>query len=320
MIKFKLIYMKHLKLFSENQLRDAFLNSSDYIEPHVSYVLNGGVRYNKPSLDNYIRLYVDGDNVKIKPFLNKQNNRIGEEVLLQRGWNTLDCDSDYQYSFTTLLQGNNSKLITEIDMTHFKGDIIGNKMLYNTSISSITIPRTVKTIYNQAFEKTNIQTVFIPNTLERIIGIAFGYCPNLTEVVFETGSHAELGYAIFYHNPLLRRVVLPTNLVKLERLLFSDCPSLSEVIMPNNVERIEYDVFSLCTSLEKLTLPSTIKYIDRSVNRSNLSLTILAKEPPTIKSSWQIKEVLVPRESVDAYKNATNGWEQYKDLIKPIEE
>lgn len=42
MIKFKLIYMKHLKLFSENQLRDAFLNSSDYIEPHVSYVLNGG--------------------------------------------------------------------------------------------------------------------------------------------------------------------------------------------------------------------------------------------------------------------------------------
>ena len=34
--------MKHLKLFSENQLRDAFLNSSDYIEPHVSYVLNGG--------------------------------------------------------------------------------------------------------------------------------------------------------------------------------------------------------------------------------------------------------------------------------------
>lgn len=313
--------MKHLKLFAEKSVSDAFLNSSDYIEPHVSYVLNGNVSYNKPSLNNYIRLYVDGEGVKIKPFLNKQNNRLSEkEVLLQRGWNTLDCDSEYQYSFTTLLQGNNSKLITEIDMTHFKGDVIGNKMLYNTSISSITIPRTVKTIYNQAFEKTNIQTVFIPNTLERIIATAFGYCPNLTEVVFETGSHADLGYAVFYHSPLLRRVVLPGGLVTLSRYLFSYCTSLSEVIIPTNLERIENDVFSMCTSLETLTLPATIKYISASTNRSNLSLTILAKEPPTIERNWHFKEVLVPRDSVDAYKNATNGWEQYKDLIKPIED
>lgn len=283
--------------------------------------MGGGVRYNKPSLDNYIRLYVDGDNVKIKPFLNKQNNRIGEEVLLQRGWNTLDCDSEYQYSFTTLLQGNNSKLITEIDMTHFTGDVIGNKMLYRTSISSITIPRTVKTIFNQAFEDTNIQTVFVPNTLERITGTAFGRCTKLTEVVFESGSHAELGNGTFYYDPLLRRVVLPTNLVTLSRLLFSDCPSLSEVIIPTNLERIENDVFSMCPSLETLTLPATIKYISRSTtHRSNLSLTILAKEPPTIERGWQFKEVLVPREAVDAYKNATNGWEAYKNLIKPIEE
>lgn len=34
--------MKHLKLFVEKSVSDAFLNSSDYIEPHVSYVLNGG--------------------------------------------------------------------------------------------------------------------------------------------------------------------------------------------------------------------------------------------------------------------------------------
>lgn len=322
MIKFKLIYMKHLKLFSENQLRDAFLNSSDYIEPHVSYVLNGGgVSYNKPVLNNYIRLYVDGDGVKIKPLLSDKNLKLSEEdVLLQKGWNILDCDGEFRYTFTTLLQGNNSKLITEIDMTHFTGDVIGNKMLYRTSISSITIPRTVKTIFNQAFEDTNIQTVFVPNTLERITGTAFGRCPKLTEVVFESGSHAELGKGTFYHSPLLRRVVLPTNLVTLSRLLFSDCPSLSEVIIPTNLERIENDVFSMCTSLETLTLPATIKYISRSTNRSNLSLTILAKEPPTIERGWQFKEILVPREAVDTYKNATNGWEAYKNLIKPIEE
>lgn len=311
--------MKHLKLFSENQLRDAFLNSSDYIEPHVSYVLNGGVRYNKQTLNNYIRLYVDGDDVKIRPLV--AMNRISEEeVLLQRGWNILDCNSEYQYTFTTLYSGGNGKLITEIDMSHFKGEVIANKMLYRTSISAITIPRTVKTIYNQAFEDTNIQTVFVPNTLERIIGTAFGRCPKLTEVVFESGSHAELGNGTFYHDPLLRRVVLPTNLVTLSRLLFSDCPSLSEVIIPTNLERIESDVFSVCTSLETLTLPATIKYISRSTNRSNLSLTILAKEPPTIERGWQFKEILVPREAVDTYKNATNGWEAYKNLIKPIEE
>jgi len=313
--------MKHLKLFSENSLREAFLNSSDYIEPHVSYVLNGGVRYNKQSLNNYIRLYVDGDGVKIRPLLSDKTFEYSEEeILLQSGWNILDCDGEYQYTFTTISTGNNSKLITEIDMTHFKGDVIGNKMLYTTSISAITIPRTVKTIFYQAFEDTNIQTVFVPNTLERITGTAFGYCPKLTEVVFESGSHAELGNGTFYHNPLLRRVVLPGELVTLNKVLFSDCPSLSEVIIPTNLEIIEPDVFSMCTSLETLTLPATIKHISRSINRSNLSLTILAKEPPKIERGWQFKEILVPRDSIDAYKNATNVWEQYKDLIKPIEE
>lgn len=316
--------MKHLKLFAEKTVSDQFLNSSDYIEPHVSYVLNGNVSYNKPVLNNYIRLYVDGDGVKIKPFVSEKNNSLSDkEVLLQRGWNTLDCDSEYQYSFTTALQGNNSKLITEIDMTHFTGNIIGNKMLYRTSISSITIPRTVKTIFNQAFEGTNIQTAFVPNTLERITGTAFGYCPNLTEVVFETGSHAELGNGTFYHTPLLRRVVLPGNLVKLNRALFSDCPSLSEVTIPNNLEIIEDNVFAGCKDLENLTLPTTISQIYNNaflIRSSKLSLKILATTPPRIGFGNFFKEVLVPRESVDAYKNATNGWEQYKDLIKPIEE
>lgn len=232
----------------------------------------------------------------------------------------MDCNSEYQYTFTTLYSGGNSKLITEIDMSHFKGEVIGNKMMINTSISSITIPRTVKKILNQAFQNTNIQTVFVPNTLERIIGTAFAYCSKLTEVVFESGSHADVGYGTFGHSPLLRRVVLPGNLVELSKQLFAYCSSLSEVTMPNNLERIEDNVFSLCTSLETLTLPSTIKYIRTSYNRSNLSLTILAQEPPTIESGWQFKEVLVPRDSIDAYKNATNGWEKYKDLIKPIED
>ncbi len=51
--------------------------------------------------------------LRLNHFWINKNNRIGEEALPQRGWNTLDCDSEYQYSFTTY-QGN-SKLITEID-------------------------------------------------------------------------------------------------------------------------------------------------------------------------------------------------------------
>lgn len=286
--------------------------------------MGGGVRYNKPSLNNYIRVYVDGEGVKIKPLASDKRFEISEEeVLLQKGWNILDCDGEFRYTFTTISSGSNSKLITEIDMTHFTGNIIGNKMLYRTSISEITIPRTVKTIFNQAFEDTKIQTVFVPNTLERITGTAFGRCPNLTEVVFETGSHADLGNGTFYHSPLLKRVVLPGNLVRLNRALFSDCPSLSEVTIPNNLEIIEDNVFAGCKDLENLTLPTTISQIYTNaflIRPYKLSLKILATTPPQIGFGNFFKEVLVPRESVDAYKNATNGWEQYKDLIKPIEE
>lgn len=320
MIKFKLIYMKHLKLFSENSLREAFLNSSDYIEPHVSYVLNGGgVRYNKQSLNNYIRIYASGEDVKLLRFLNKENTQ-NEEVTLKSGWNVLDCNTDYEFSFGLY---RNSNLVTDIDMSHFKGDILGRGFMKSSSITSFTIPDTVKIIRNMAFDRVPLRSITISKNIELIQSSFLYYNQYIEEVVFPRDMNVVIERGSFTGMANLKRIVLPHKLETLEQSLLKGCVKLKEVILPENIKNIEPFVFQSCRELETLTLPTTIARIDNnaflSIN-SNFSLKILATTPPQIGFGNRCKEILVPREAVDAYKNATNGWEQYKDLIKPIEE
>lgn len=311
--------MKHLKLFSENQLRDVFLNSSDYVEPHVSYVLNGGVRYNKQSLDNYIRLYASGEGVQIARFLDKEN-RKNEIVTLKSGWNKLDCNSDYEFSFGL---AKNNNLITDIDMSHFKGDILGRGFMKGSSITSFTIPDTVRIIRNMAFDRVPLRSITISKNIELIQSSFLYNNQYIEEIVFPRDMNIILEKGSLAAIANLKSIVLPNKLESLERSLLKGCLKLKEVILPENLKYIETNVFEGCRELETLTLPTTIERISNDAfltQTTNLSIKLLATIPPQIGYYNRFKEILVPREVVDTYKNATNGWEQYKDLIKPIED
>lgn len=251
------------------------------------------------------------------PYLDKDNHKDGNEVTLKNGWNTLDCSSDYQFSFRLK---NNANLVTDIDMTHFQGDILGRSFMTNAGITSFTIPDTVRIIRNMAFQNVQLRSLEIPQNITLIQSSFLRNNNYIEEIIFPSGMNIILERGCLVNCAKLRHVILPDNMEVLERDMFKVCPKLKDITLSNNLERIELNAFTMCTSLETLTLPATIKYIAYSNNRSNLSLTILAKEPPTIESGWQFKEVLVPRDSINAYKNATNGWEQYKDFIKPIED
>lgn len=311
--------MKHLKIFTEKSVSDTFLNSSDYIEPHVSYVLNGGVSYNKPVLNNYIRLYTSGDGVKILRYLDKGNGK-NEIVTLKSGWNILDCNSEYEFSFG-LVENNN--LVTDIDMSHFKGDILGRSFLKGSSITSFTIPDTVKIIRNMAFDTVPLRSITISKYIEYIQSSFLYNNQYIEEVVFPRDMNIMLQRASFANIANLRRIVLPNKLENIEQYLLKNCIKLKEVILPENLKFIGSYAFVSCLELETLTLPATIARIDNNAfsnTNRNFYLKILATTPPQIGFDNRCKEILVPKESVDAYKNATNGWEAYKNLIKPIED
>ena len=88
------------------------------------------------------------------------------------------------------------------------------------SLSTVTIPKSIKTIGNRAFYCTSLKTVTIPNSVTEIKEGAFQYCSCLTSVF------------------------LPDNLRKVESYTFYNCP-LTSLVLPKNVEYIARTAFDL---------------------------------------------------------------------------
>jgi hypothetical protein len=99
----------------------------------------------------------------------------------------------------------------------------------------------------------------------------------------------------------LEKLELPDSITLIERYAFSGCSILKSVKMPrNNSLRLDNYVFGDCLSLREITLYET---------------------PPTVTDSSfdtrHLKTIWVPGESYDAYLQAPQFKDKYKDLLKP---
>jgi len=99
---------------------------------------------------------------------------------------------------------------------------IGSDAFHGSSITSITIPNTVKSIGRQAFIYCySLTSVIIPNSVTSMGGGAFWECTKLTSVTI-SNNVTSLWYT------------------------FQDCSSLTSVRIPNSVTRIRERSFSHC--------------------------------------------------------------------------
>ena len=122
----------------------------------------------------------------------------------------------------------------------------------------------------------------------------------------------------------IKTVLLPQQVDTIAKYEF--CGSqLSSVNIPENVTRIgKYAFYG--TQLTSVTIPEKVTYIGEDAFGSNgfnclETIYIHAKEPPTttraaISDNFKLK-IYVPKESVEAYKNA-EFWNIFKDRIYPM--
>lgn len=140
---------------------------------------------------------------------------------------------------------------------------ISNYAFYGCSMTSVTIPGSVKEIWPQAFaECTNLTSVhihdiaawcgikFIDNTANPLL-----YAHNLylngkkvTDLVIPNGVTSIERYAFYGLNDVTS-VKLPASLTKIGNNAFSCCNGLTEITIPNNVTSIEEGAFTLCSDL-----------------------------------------------------------------------
>lgn len=193
---------------------------------------------------------------------------------------------------------------------------------YNSRITEIILPETVKEIEGEAFyDCISLSSIYLPEGLISIGVGAFSMCSNLSSIKIPK-TVTSIGFRAFLWCQNLVSINIPEGVTSIEDQTFQHCLALASVTIPENVTIIKQDAFRECTSLESITIPKGVAAIQA---RAFLDCTRLAsvyvKAENCPEGSFEIfdgnaddRKIYVPMESVDAYKS-NEFWSEYADAI-----
>ncbi len=146
---------------------------------------------------------------------------------------------------------NNDEEVTSLDLSTFEGTSIGAEIQSFKYVTSVTLPATLTTINDGAFENfTNLETIDLSN-VTTIGSHAFNGCTSLEEITFVEGQ--TYGEAAFAGCTSLSEVDLKSNVGD---KMFEGCTILEEANFANTVTSIGKEAFKGCTSLDEIFAPS----------------------------------------------------------------
>ena len=143
-----------------------------------------------------------------------------------------------------------------------------------TGVTSISIPDSVTSIGNDAFENTKLlednckenQLVIIDNII--IDG------QNYTESTLNIPENIRLiADCAFYKCTGLTSINIPDSVTSIGDRAFYDCENLSSIDIPNSVASIGDDAFSFCKSLTSINIPDSVTSIGEDAFWSCSGLT-----------------------------------------------
>lgn len=187
-------------------------------------------------------------------------------------------------------------------------------------LRSVVFPNSITEIKAEAFSGKELTSVVIPDNVKKIYAKAF-YFNKLTSVILGENLNF-IGDCSFGENQI-------TSLTMGKKLyVIGSCSflynQLSSVEIPNKVRIIGAYAFGN-NKLESITLPKSVKEIGSGafVRNEITYAEIKASTPPVISNRNNgknifddnpLQKIIVPKDSVEAYKNA-EGWKEYANII-----
>ena len=133
--------------------------------------------------------------------------------------------------------------------------------------ASLVIPETFKSLSVQviadgAFQgNKTVTSVTLPNSVKTIGKLAFGDCDKITEITLPD-SVVTLGERAFSDCDTLATVNTGTGLNLIGKKCFYSCDKLETVSFGTSVKTIGFEAFFGCSSLKQLTLPNGLSVIE----------------------------------------------------------
>lgn len=156
---------------------------------------------------------------------------------------------------------------------------IGSKAFKSCQgLQSVSIPNSVTSIKDFAFQLSGLTSVTIPGSVKSICYCAFWWCEALSEITISNGVE------------------------RIEGSAFGGCSSISSIVIPSSVATIEDGAFFACTNLVLITNEATTPQV---LNGNTFGSDY--EKPGVNKSACML---VVPEESMDLYV-AANEWKDF---------
>ena len=154
-------------------------------------------------------------------------------------------DGDYTYKV------NADGTATIMDYTGSGGDIMIPETLGGKSVTEISRMK-------RDSGSTTVTSITIPKSVKRIGDSAFNTFAALKKVAFAAGSELEsIGKDAFHWCKVLEEIELPSSVKTIGESAFEKCESLGSITLPEGVSGIEQYTFEGCTNLTTVSIPST---------------------------------------------------------------
>ena len=183
---------------------------------------------------------------------------------------------------------------------------IGIRTFEDCNLTSITIPKSVKSIEKSSFYNcksayvyisdieswfnyssspraqhlflngSELHDLVIPNTITSIRDYCFYNCKGLTSITIPESVTSIGNYAFFYCSGL-SSVTIPASVTSIGNYAFSCCSGLTSITIPEGLKSIESYTFHQCSCLSSVTIPESVTSIGNyafSDCRSLTSVTI----------------------------------------------
>ena len=188
-------------------------------------------------------------------------------------------------------------------------------------MSSITIGKSVSTIYDFAFGGSN-------NTATDLIWNAQN-CEYAGDHEFSNIERLTIGNEVialpenFVLSSKITSVTIPNSVTSIGANAFGGCESLKSVSIGNSVTIINESAFMGCKSLTNVTIPQSVDFIGFGTFQDCIGLTNLECHPTTPPDAEDIfydrffynqTTLFVPAEAIDAYRTH-DEWGKFTHIV-----